>query len=55
MLMEVVDGIAEDCSSDWLGEMGNFSLDDVPEPFRRRLLNGNGCYNASGMGAGDGE
>jgi hypothetical protein len=51
MLLEV-DGIAEDYSSDWLGEIGNFSADDVPEAFRR-LLNSNGFYDASGMGAGD--
>jgi hypothetical protein len=51
MLLEV-DGIAEDDSSDWLGEMGDFSQEDVPEPFRR-LLNHNGFYDASGMGAGD--
>ncbi|KAG7369524.1 DDE superfamily endonuclease [Nitzschia inconspicua] len=53
LLLEV-DGIAEDFTSDWLGEMGKFSISELPEPVRRLL--GNNCsiqqYDASGMGAG---
>ena len=55
MLLEV-DGIAEDYSSDWLGEMGAFNSEDVPEAVRR-LLNstttGFQLYDVSGMGAGE--
>jgi hypothetical protein len=55
MLLEV-DGIAEDYSSDWLGELGNFSADSMPEPVRR-LLSSTGTtdpmgYDISGMGRG---
>jgi hypothetical protein len=53
MLLEV-DGIAEDYSSDWVGEMGGFSIDDIPEPVRR-LLNTNNLtfYDVSSMGVGE--
>jgi hypothetical protein len=51
-----IDGIAEDYSSDWLGDLGTLAASDMPEPMRRLLTN-NAIplenYDASAMGKGN--